>query len=206
MAGEGREAAGGAAVPDDSPESGAPYVVVATEPWQRDAETQIRWDVFAVEQGVAPVLEIDARDYRDEVIHLLAVVPAVPSGVGGPTDHESAGSELAGSEPARGADGLIAIGTARIIPDAEPGHYHLGRIAVRKEWRGSGVGALLVRGAHEVLRARLAPGESVVVALDAQVQARGFYERLGYEAVSEDVFLDAGIPHVTMMVTLMAAK
>jgi predicted GNAT family N-acyltransferase len=34
--------------------------------------------------------------------------------------------------------------------------------------------------------------------LNAQTQAIPFYERLGYEAVSE-VFLDAGIPHKTMI-------
>lgn len=36
--------------------------------------------------------------------------------------------------------------------------------------------------------------------LNAQTQALGFYEGLGYQVVSEE-FLDAGIPHVTMTKT-----
>lgn len=34
--------------------------------------------------------------------------------------------------------------------------------------------------------------------LNAQTQALGFYESLGYKVVSEE-FMDAGIPHVTMI-------
>ncbi|KAA0546593.1 GNAT family N-acetyltransferase [Bacillus sp. BGMRC 2118] len=34
--------------------------------------------------------------------------------------------------------------------------------------------------------------------LNAQTHAEGFYEKLGYKTVSE-IFMDAGIPHVTMV-------
>ncbi|MCA1320035.1 GNAT family N-acetyltransferase [Bacillus tianshenii] len=34
--------------------------------------------------------------------------------------------------------------------------------------------------------------------LNAQTHAEGFYSKLGYQTVS-DIFLDAGIPHVTMI-------
>lgn len=34
--------------------------------------------------------------------------------------------------------------------------------------------------------------------LNAQTHAEGFYSKLGYETVS-DIFMDAGIPHVTMI-------
>ncbi|WP_246938551.1 GNAT family N-acetyltransferase [Bacillus pinisoli] len=34
--------------------------------------------------------------------------------------------------------------------------------------------------------------------LNAQTHAEGFYKKLGYQTIS-DVFLDAGIPHVTMV-------
>jgi predicted GNAT family N-acyltransferase len=34
--------------------------------------------------------------------------------------------------------------------------------------------------------------------LNAQTHAEGFYDKLGYQTIS-DVFMDAGIPHVTMV-------
>ncbi|MFE7063548.1 GNAT family N-acetyltransferase [Sutcliffiella sp. NPDC057660] len=37
--------------------------------------------------------------------------------------------------------------------------------------------------------------------LNAQTHAEGFYSKLGYQTVSE-IFLDAGIPHVTMKKTI----
>ena len=37
--------------------------------------------------------------------------------------------------------------------------------------------------------------------LNAQMSAVRFYEKLGYEIVSEE-FMDAGIPHVTMIKAL----
>lgn len=90
-----------------------------------------------------------------------------------------------------------AVGTVRIIPDGA-GRWHLGRLAVRADARGLGVGALLVAAVHEHL-ARLTPaGSSASVLLDAQVRAKGFYERQGYAPTTGEVFLDAGIEHVEM--------
>ncbi|WP_078381362.1 GNAT family N-acetyltransferase [Sutcliffiella halmapala] len=37
--------------------------------------------------------------------------------------------------------------------------------------------------------------------LNAQTHAEGFYSKLGYQTVS-DIFMDAGIPHVTMTKTI----
>lgn len=88
------------------------------------------------------------------------------------------------------------IATVRLIP--EEGGYHLGRLAVRPRWRGRRVGAALVLAAHDLVAGLTPPGASAAVVLDSQVQARGFYERLGYRAVTGEVFLDAGIEHVTM--------
>jgi predicted GNAT family N-acyltransferase len=36
------------------------------------------------------------------------------------------------------------------------------------------------------------------VKLNAQTHAEGFYEKIGYQTIS-DIFMDAGIPHVTMI-------
>ncbi|GAA3407243.1 GNAT family N-acetyltransferase [Paenibacillus hodogayensis] len=68
------------------------------------------------------------------------------------------------------------------------------RVAVRLERRGQGLG----RRVMEELE-RLAAAEGYAAALlDAQLPARAFYERIGYTAVSEETFYDAGILHVRM--------
>lgn len=85
------------------------------------------------------------------------------------------------------ADGQ-AMGTGRLLPDG-----HIGRMAVRKAWRGQGVGSHLLSALMEAARRR---GDPEVV-LDAQLHARAFYARHGF--VEEGgTFMDAGIPHRVM--------
>lgn len=92
---------------------------------------------------------------------------------------------------ARDAAGQV-IGTARLLPDG-----HLGRIAVARAWRGTGVGTMLVRAMLAVARER---GHAEVV-LSAQTHAIGFYRRLGFVPEGEP-YDDAGIPHVMMRLRL----
>lgn len=73
----------------------------------------------------------------------------------------------------------------------------IGRMAVRRPWRGTGIGAAILR--ELVARARALGWTEV--SLDAQVQAIGFYEREGFAAHGE-VFDDAGIPHRHMSLAL----
>lgn len=95
---------------------------------------------------------------------------------------------------ARTADGA-AVGTGRLLPDG-----HIGRMAVLKEWRGQGVGALLLRALVERARER----GHARARLNAQTYAIGFYRRYGFE-VSGPEFMDAGIPHVPMHRDLASA-
>lgn len=81
------------------------------------------------------------------------------------------------------------VGTVRLVEEPD-GVAHLGRLAVRKLARGTGLGGRLVRVVEEEARAR---GLTRCV-LGAQVRAMPFYERLGYEGYGE-IFDDAGIPH-----------
>lgn len=81
-----------------------------------------------------------------------------------------------------------AMGTGRLLPDG-----HIGRMAVRKPWRGQGVGSLLLTALMDAARRR---GDAEVV-LDAQLQARPFYARHGFVEEGE-TFMDAGIPHRVM--------
>lgn len=86
-----------------------------------------------------------------------------------------------------------AIGTSRMKP-YEGSAVKLQRIAVLKYARGNGAGQSLVQ-AMEQIASEQGFNEAV---LDAQVQAEPFYRKLGYLPVSEDIFLDAGIPHIRM--------
>ncbi len=87
-------------------------------------------------------------------------------------------------------DGRI-VGTCRLLMDGAVAR--LGRMAVSREVRGRGVGALLLDRAD-----RLAADHGASrILLHAQVAARGVYDRAGYRAVS-GVFVEEGIEHLTM--------
>ncbi|WP_248928813.1 GNAT family N-acetyltransferase [Paenibacillus hamazuiensis] len=91
------------------------------------------------------------------------------------------------------ADETGPIATGRMRPyDASA--MKLQRIAVLPEHRGTGAGRAIVLAMEEQAR-KLGFSHTV---LDAQVQAEPFYRKLGYETVSSETFLDAGIPHVRM--------
>ncbi len=81
-----------------------------------------------------------------------------------------------------------AVGTGRLLPDA-----HIGRMAVRKDARGFGVGSAILRALMQEAERR---GEPAVL-LHAQSYAVPFYRRFGFEAEGEE-FMEAGIPHVLM--------
>jgi predicted GNAT family N-acyltransferase len=81
-----------------------------------------------------------------------------------------------------------AVATGRLLPDG-----HIGRMAVLREWRGRGIGSLLLQTLVEKARER---GDSEV-ALAAQVHAVPFYRAHGFVEEGAE-YLDAGIPHLTM--------
>jgi predicted GNAT family N-acyltransferase len=85
-----------------------------------------------------------------------------------------------------------AIGAARLrVP--EPGMGKAERVAVLEAFRGADVGRALMRALEAAARER----GFERMKLHAQVRVQEFYERLGYERVS-DVFEEAGIEHVEM--------
>ena len=86
-------------------------------------------------------------------------------------------------------EGDFAIGTARLLADG-----CIGRVSVLKDWRGLNVGEHLMRAVINEAE-RLGLKKQI---LTAQVHAAGFYERLGFTAVSDE-FLEAGIPHIDML-------
>ncbi|WP_226670713.1 GNAT family N-acetyltransferase [Metabacillus litoralis] len=74
------------------------------------------------------------------------------------------------------------------------GYGKLERICVMKSTRKKGAGKVIVNKLEE-----LATKQGVKkLKLNAQTHAIPFYGKLGYEVISEE-FMDAGIPHVTML-------
>jgi predicted GNAT family N-acyltransferase len=83
------------------------------------------------------------------------------------------------------------VGTCRLVEDRRRAKF--GRLVVARSARGSGIGRALLDEAER--RARALGADEMV--LTAQTSAMGLYERAGYSARG-DVFLDAGIEHMTM--------
>ena len=81
---------------------------------------------------------------------------------------------------------------ARIFPE-EGDCWHIGRVAVCKECRGTGLGAAVMAACHQKI-AELGGRRAV---LSAQEQAVGFYEKQGYRVTSES-YLDQHCPHRDM--------
>ena len=90
----------------------------------------------------------------------------------------------------------LCVGTARLL-DKGKGKAKIGRVAILKEFRGQGLGALLMRF---IEREALNQSFKELI-LEAQCYAIPFYEKLGYTAEGES-FLDANIEHRLMKKTL----
>ncbi|MBS0298868.1 MAG: GNAT family N-acetyltransferase [Proteobacteria bacterium] len=84
------------------------------------------------------------------------------------------------------------VGTARLLPDG-----HIGRMAVLKEWRGQGFGSAMLRKLLQELTRR----HQQKAQLNAQTNAVPFYEKFGFRVLGEE-FMEAGIPHVKMTLSL----
>lgn len=151
----------------------------------RSGLADVRLEVFVEEQGVPLIEEIDARDDESTTVHVLA----------------------------RGADGAPLAAGRILLDPSHPREAHLGRLAVRRIARGTGLGARMVEALEQAALSSLtaqgeADGEAdrditdITVILSAQEQAMGFYERCGYTAVSGESYMDAGIPHQDMRRTI----
>ena len=87
------------------------------------------------------------------------------------------------------------IGVARLI-DLDKDIIHIGRVAINKDYRGKGIGRKLIIGCETTAKNILK--REVIIELSAQIQAKKFYESLGYNRVNDTIYLDAGIEHVDM--------
>lgn len=84
------------------------------------------------------------------------------------------------------------IGTSRLLPEGK-----VGRVAVLKQWRKSGVGRALMEATIAFARER---GDQSLE-LHAQTWTIPFYRKLGFETHGDE-FDEAGIPHRKMTLVI----
>ncbi|QTD47152.1 YbgC/FadM family acyl-CoA thioesterase [Ottowia testudinis] len=147
-------------------EAGHPVTRVQTGDWAtlQQPASAVRTAVFVEEQGIAREDEWDVADQT-------AVHAVVTNLLGMP------------------------VATGRLLHEGEPGSgtARIGRMAVDRALRGSGVGRQVVQALEQAAFER---GDRRIV-LSAQRSAEGFYQRLGYTPYGEP-YEDVGIPHVSM--------
>jgi predicted GNAT family N-acyltransferase len=91
-------------------------------------------------------------------------------------------------------DGEQVIATARLLPN-----HSIGRVAVLASYRGQGIGKLLMQEIIQQARIQQRP----LLQLSSQVQAMSFYQALGFQVCGE-AYMDCGIPHIDMQMSLLA--
>jgi len=79
-------------------------------------------------------------------------------------------------------DGEQVIATARLLPN-----HSIGRVAVLASHRGQGIGIQ----------------QRPLLQLSSQVHAMSFYQALGFQVCGE-AYMDCGIPHIDMQMSLLA--
>ncbi|MEI7474297.1 MAG: GNAT family N-acetyltransferase [bacterium] len=93
-------------------------------------------------------------------------------------------------------DEELPVATARMLVN-ENDSVKVGRVAVIKEYRGQGVGKLLM---HRIA-SYCQKNATKKIKLSSQATAKPFYEKLGYIQTSEE-YCEAGIPHYMMELQL----
>ncbi|UFU00593.1 GNAT family N-acetyltransferase [Radiobacillus kanasensis] len=84
----------------------------------------------------------------------------------------------------------VAASRLRLVED----YGKLERICVLKEYRGKSFGKDIISRMESYIRDQGLQKSK----LNAQTHAEGFYQSIGYNTIS-GTFMDAGIPHVTMI-------
>ncbi len=119
-------------------------------------------------------------------------------------EQQSLYPEIDGKDPvslhALAREGEEIVGTLRLTGLEGSGEVNLGRIALRADRRRDGLGGRMIRAAL-ARAAEAAPGRRL--GIEAQAHLQPYYERFGFERVSDE-YMDGGIPHVDMALTLPA--
>ena len=96
-----------------------------------------------------------------------------------------------------GFEGDKPIAACRIFESEKEGTFILGRLAVKKVCRNRGVGGEMVAAAKEYAKSI---GGGYLI-LHSQLQAKGFYEKLGFREYGE-VEYEEDCPHIWMKTEL----
>lgn len=87
------------------------------------------------------------------------------------------------------------IATSRLLkPGARFPDFSIGRVVVKKEWRGKRLGKKMMARAIQFM---VAKWEAETIKVSAQKYLEKFYNDLGFEVFTDD-YLEDGIPHVGM--------
>lgn len=127
---------------------------------------RLRSDVFVVEQN-CPYPELDGKDEHEKTMHLWHYAP----------------------------DRLMAACLRILAPGVSYDGVSFGRVAVHKEFRGSGLAHKMVDKAIEIA-GRTWPG--VKIEIGAQEYLTAFYTSHGFRRIS-DPYLEDNIPHIDMV-------
>ena len=150
----------------DSFEAGRPVTSVQVGDWATlgEAASAVRTAVFVDEQDIASEDEWDAAD-------ATAAHAVVRNALGMP------------------------VATGRLLPPDEDsrGAARIGRMAVDRSLRGSGLGRQVLQALEQAARER----GHARIALSAQRSAKAFYQRLGY-VVEGAPYDEVGIAHIRM--------
>jgi len=91
------------------------------------------------------------------------------------------------------------VAYARLMPEGD--HVRIGRVVVAPAARGNGTGRELVTTA--IAAAKTHFPQAVQIDIQAQAYLQQFYAGYGFQPVSA-VYLETGIPHLDMVLTLQA--
>ena len=134
----------------------------------------------------------DWESVRDDAQRLRTEVFVIEQGV--PIELEWDESDEVSIHAVVYGEDKQSIATGRLLPDG-----HIGRMAVQKALRGTGIGRFLLTSLlHEAQRL----GHTILV-LHAQTYAVGFYLRHGFQPEGSE-FMEAGIPHMLMRYQFVA--
>ncbi len=95
-------------------------------------------------------------------------------------------------------DGEKPAAVARLYGDFPD--FHIGRVAVLPQYRGTGLGQQLMEQV-EAFALKLNNNARCNISLSAQTRAAKFYEKCGYKQVGEEYY-DEFCPHIEMVKTL----
>ena len=82
----------------------------------------------------------------------------------------------------------LVVGTGRMLPDG-----HIGRIAVKKTYRGKGIGKMIMKSLID----KAIKMQFTEVWLSSQYYAKDFYKKLGFIEIG-DIYKEADIDHIKM--------